>query len=776
MPIFHRKRLVRIKLQSWQQGVNENWWIKNSGVCLCLLELGLLAELSRLSPLRWAGVTARPRAAESRDEDISSKDRPARVKDSTDNVFAAVTVVYNLQLTNFANVGHWSVTKVLSIVIKMISPEIVDLTIDDDHAEVNIKAVKSESGRLVQIKNEVISGQLGAIKKEKCIKHNQSSTTLAASGQSTDSALEPAPSPADDTSLGSSSARCPAPICRQFWKAGNYSDRITPNATLHNENNGIHIHPMFLHSNATSHTWAFGGMRSPFSLMIPQSQNGATYVFIDKILNPRDGSPAFLVRDDGGGMDPEAMGRCMSFGFSEKKSGIGQYGNGFKTSTMRLGADVVVFSRHLNNGLLTQSVGLLSYTFLTQMGHNRIVVPMVTYEFNVKNKVLEPQNRYGKENFKLNLSVLLQWSPYSTEAELCSQFNDIGYHGTKVIVYNLWHDDDGKLELDFDVDPEDIVLGGVTKKIHTTNAWKGKNEAHVSNRLQHSLRAYLSILYMRLPEIFRIVLRGKDVEHYNIAADLKHPQFIVYKPHSAGHLEATVLTSIGFVKDAPEVMVHGFNVYHKNRLILPFWKVNGRIRGVVGVLEANFIEPTHNKQDFERTSLFQKLELRLRQMTGEYWDLHSHLIGYRLRSNLVKEKAMKDSLQASQTICNPARPTVVSLKRTGEDIYDQNAKRQRPGAGSVNVVNPNREILETKSVNASSSRQRNPEIVTLLLEREKLQTLRLEFETEEKELSSKVEELRSKLIQVQREYQQLQAEANSLAIVKEEAPKYICTV
>lgn len=39
----------------------------------------------------------------------------------------------------------------------------------------------------------------------------------------------------------------------------------------------------------------------------------------------------------------------------------------------------------------------------------------------------------------------------------------------------------------------------------------------------------------------------------------------------------------------------------------------------LGVLEANFIEPTHNKQEFERTSLFQKLEVRLKEMTWEYW-------------------------------------------------------------------------------------------------------------------------------------------------------------
>lgn len=34
----------------------------------------------------------------------------------------------------------------------------------------------------------------------------------------------------------------------------------------------------------------------------------------------------------------------------------------------------------------------------------------------------------------------------------CLQFDDLGWHGTKVIVFNLWLNDDGILELDFDSD------------------------------------------------------------------------------------------------------------------------------------------------------------------------------------------------------------------------------------------------------------------------------------------------------------------------------------
>lgn len=38
-----------------------------------------------------------------------------------------------------------------------------------------------------------------------------------------------------------------------------------------------------------------------------------------------------------------------------------------------------------------------------------------------------------------------------------------------------------------------------------------------------------------------------------------------------------------------------------------------------GVFEANFMEPAHDKQDFERTPLFIRLEAKLRQIVLDYW-------------------------------------------------------------------------------------------------------------------------------------------------------------
>ncbi|VAH80759.1 unnamed protein product [Triticum turgidum subsp. durum] len=254
------------------------------------------------------------------------------------------------------------------------------------------------------------------------------------------------------------------------------------------------VHPKFLHSNATSHKWPFGAVAELLDNAVDEIKTGATRIVVDKIINKRNGSPALLVQDDGGGMDPDSMRRCMSFGFSDKQSGssIGQYGNGFKTSTMRLGADAIVFSRCMKGSGPTQSVGLLSYTFLAETGQKDVVVPMVDYKYDLLTGDAIQYERHGADQFFSNLSVLLKWSPFATEEELMGNFSDIGPHGTKIIVFNLWSNDDGVLELDFDTKEEDIMISGAPNPAETTNAVKRTNENHLSNQLRYSLRVSTS--------------------------------------------------------------------------------------------------------------------------------------------------------------------------------------------------------------------------------------------------------------------------------------------
>ncbi|OIV98199.1 hypothetical protein TanjilG_28712 [Lupinus angustifolius] len=747
--------------------------------------------------------------------------------------------------------------------------EVVYLSSDDESEEVSLKPVKLEPNFVIDAKQQNKNNEISLARSQRSRSHSirhdseeNTSSNAPSTGHSNSSVLDQGLSPVDDTDISYASSISAAPVCRQFWKAGNYDDGLGSKVTVQNAKNHMHVHPMFLHSNATSHKWAFGAIAElldnaidelplglclqqqsllvicrdgnevgsistqfpfPASAKIPSERDlemrwqrrpcgrcapnrvvevrfkllvsfgfmGTTSPFkSDKTSNPKDGSPTLLIQDDGGGMDPEAMRHCMSFGFSQKsKFSIGKYGNGFKTSTMRLGADVIVFSCHLNDRIMTQSIGLLSYTFLTQTQLDRIVVPMVNYEYDTSTGSLQILN--GSEHFVANLSLLLRLSPYSSEAELLKQFDDIGSHGTKVIIYNLWFNDDGNSELDFDTDPEDIRIAGDIKKVEARPAWKALNEQHIANRLRYSLRDYMSILYLRLPEAFRIILRGKDVIPHNIADDLKYTEYIIYKPQVGGHVQATIVTTIGFLKEAPHVNIHGFNVYHKNRLILVVSYLDSRGRGVVGILQADFIEPSHNKQDFEKTSLLQKLEGRLKEMTWEYWDYHCKLIGYQEKkkcpppatpllhpspvtkavilnknsSAVVSRKAAAYGKVGQHTTNPQSRQQLVSHKRKSLEVIDLENMKKHPREETDTGVGfrQSEQIIPTPAAELVMDQ----ETITLMEENKKLSAQLLEYEKTEEELNLKVMTLRNKIQEAGREYSQLLAELQSLDVKEE---------
>ncbi|PIA41979.1 hypothetical protein AQUCO_02100071v1, partial [Aquilegia coerulea] len=461
--------------------------------------------------------------------------------------------------------------------------------------------------------------------------------------------------------------------CKQFWKAGDYeipsSDDLSSSA--YGGLDHVRVHPKFLHSNATSHKWALGAFAELLDNSVDEISHGATYVNVDMQINKKDGSKMLLVQDNGAGMSPDTMRHCMSFGYSAKSkmaNTIGQYGNGFKTSTMRLGADVIVFSRCLGKDgkRLTQSIGMLSYTFLKSTGKDDIVVPILDYEKGGQNWNGIMRSSVG--NWTKNLETIVQWSPYSSEHDLLQQFNLMEDQGTRVLIYNLWEDDQGELELDFDTDLHDIQIRGANRdntKIEMANTYP--NSRHFLT-YRHSLRSYTSILYLRLPRDFRIILRGKDVEHHNIVNDLMLITARTYRPVSADGLPSNMAADItmGFVKDAKShIDIQGFNVYHKNRLIKPFWRVwhaaGSDGRGVIGVLEANFVEPAHDKQGFENTPVLQRLEKRLMKIQQEYWNEQCQEIGYAPRrkkgqnTNKHAESEDKDNSSDSSSGKRPSK-------------------------------------------------------------------------------------------------------------------------
>ncbi|PKI57843.1 hypothetical protein CRG98_021746 [Punica granatum] len=344
------------------------------------------------------------------------------------------------------------------------------------------------------------------------------------------------------------------PVNRQFWKAGEFGKDVYSDCSESSEGvDRVRVHPRFLHSNATSHKWALGAFAELLDNALDEVCNGATYVLVDVLTNKRDNSKMLLVEDNGGGMTSVKLRQCMSLGYSAKSKiahTIGQYGNGFKTSTMRLGADVIVFSRCRGSDgkSASQSIGMLSYTFLKSTQKEDIFVPMIDYE---RGQYWDKVIRSSFDDWSKNLETILQWSPFTSESDLLKQ---------------------------------DIQIRGV-------------------NRDERSL------------DMARMYPNSRH--------------FLTYK-HS---LRMVAVVTIGFVKDAHyHIDIQGFNVYHKNRLIKPFWRVwnaaGSSGRGVIGVFEANFVEPAHDKQGFERTLALSRLEARLVAMQKRYWSENSHYVGY----------------------------------------------------------------------------------------------------------------------------------------------------
>lgn len=88
-------------------------------------------------------------------------------------------------------------------------------------------------------------------------------------------------------------------------------------------------------------------------------------------------------------------------------------------------------------------------------------------------------------------------------------------HGTKIIIYNLWEDDEGMLELDFDTDPYVCVVITALYKL-------------CSAMMQKHLYSY-NLTYGLLQDI---QLRGVNRDEKNIDMASQYPnsrRFLTYK-------------------------------------------------------------------------------------------------------------------------------------------------------------------------------------------------------------------------------------------------------
>ncbi|KAF6717876.1 MORC family CW-type zinc finger protein 3 [Oryzias melastigma] len=374
----------------------------------------------------------------------------------------------------------------------------------------------------------------------------------------------------------------------------------------------VQMNPSFLNSNSTSHTWPFSAVAE---LIDNASDPGvsAKQIWIDVV--DEDDQRCLTFTDNGSGMTPNKLHKMLSFGFTEKGSGkssqqaIGVYGNGFKSGSMRLGRDALIFTK--NGGC--QSVGMLSQTYLHNIKAQAVIVPIVP--FNQQTNILT--------NSTASLAAILEHSIISSEEQIHAHFDSIrSKKGTKILIWNIRRAKDGNTEIDFETDPTDFRL----PEISTEEIKKGLSSSgslrHDQNipDMYYSLRAYLSILYLK-PRT-QVILRGKKIQARLVSKKLSYIEHDVYKPQFSKEK-----VKVTFGLNSKNKDHYGIMMYHKNRLIKAYEKVGYQLKvsgqragiGVIGVIECNFLKPAHNKQDFEYTKEYRLTLGALGLKLNDYW-------------------------------------------------------------------------------------------------------------------------------------------------------------
>ncbi|XP_063029358.1 ATPase MORC2 isoform X2 [Melospiza melodia melodia] len=411
----------------------------------------------------------------------------------------------------------------------------------------------------------------------------------------------------------------------------------------------------YLHTNSTTHEFLFGALA-------------------ELVDNARD---ADATRID---IYTDEAASVIQFGKSAKRSPestqIGQYGNGLKSGSMRIGKDFILFTKKDN----TMTCLLLSRTFHEEEGIDEVIVPLPTWNARSREPLTD-----NMEKFAIETELIYKYSPFKSEWEVMDQFNKIrGDKGTLVIIFNLKLMDNGEPELDVTSDPQDIQMA--------------ETPPEGTKPERRSFRAYAAVLY--IDPRMRIFINGHKVQTKRLSCCLYKPRMYKYTSNrfktraeqevkKAEHLariaeekareaeskaralelrlggdltresrvtlrqvqnsaitmrrEADVKKRIKdakqrALKEPKELnFIFGVNIeqreldgmfiYNCSRLIKMYEKVGPQLEGgmacggVVGVVDVPYLvlEPTHNKQDFADAKEYRHLLKAMGEHLAQYW-------------------------------------------------------------------------------------------------------------------------------------------------------------
>ncbi|XP_076966454.1 MORC family CW-type zinc finger protein 1 [Callospermophilus lateralis] len=264
------------------------------------------------------------------------------------------------------------------------------------------------------------------------------------------------------------------------------------------------LHLDFIHANSTTHSFLFGALAE---LLDNARDSGAARLDVFSVDNEKlQGGFMLCFLDDGCGMSPEEASDIIYFGTSKKRLStlkfIGQYGNGLKSGSMRIGKDFILFTKKEE----TMTCVFFSQTFCEGEGLSEVVVPMPSWLTRTRESVTDDPQKFSTE-----LSIIYKYSPFKNEAELMQQFDVIyGKCGTLLVIYNLKLLLSGEPELDVKTDKEDILMAGADEDF--PERW--------------SFRAYTSVLYF--DPWMRIFIQAKRVQTKHLCYCLYQPRKYLY--------------------------------------------------------------------------------------------------------------------------------------------------------------------------------------------------------------------------------------------------------
>nr|XP_020761546.1 MORC family CW-type zinc finger protein 1 isoform X2 [Odocoileus virginianus texanus] len=363
------------------------------------------------------------------------------------------------------------------------------------------------------------------------------------------------------------------------------------------------LHLDYIHANSITHRFLFGALAE---LLDNARDAGAARLDVFSVDNEElQGGFMLCFLDDGCGMSPEEASDIIYFGTSRKRLStlkfIGQYGNGLKSGSMRIGKDFILFTKKEE----TMTCVFFSQTFCEREGLSEVVVPIPSWLTGTRQSVTDDPQKFSTE-----LSIIYKYSPFKTEAELMQQFNVIyGKCGTLLVIYNLKLLLSGEPELDVKTDKEDILVAGALeeKYLYVTSSFKGAFKSEVKKAEEAVKRAELILKEAQIKVNSSESTSSSAAEDVLQKAleDVKAKQKILQERQRELRKARTLTLFFGVnIENRSQA---GMFIYSNNRLIKMHEKVGPQLKlksllgaGVVGIVNIplEIMEPSHNKQEF----------------------------------------------------------------------------------------------------------------------------------------------------------------------------------